>query len=328
VGVYHLMGLGRSVGAVTGPISYLAHRYQRWSAEDQAFFFGSGEVVQRSRGEKVGDVEALVLFTTREVITAKDERGSDLFCFEYYANKPGARGGFRKEPRPMRKALREELRNIWPGINDRRYGTIYWCEVDRRSLLAAYERIAKVVIALASSGGQGKEQWANLTSGNNVLNLALQLAANISGEVARLYYVQAPDQESEQCACFTEPEGYWVDIPAMPLALRDIQWDILVLLQEKSPLPADVIYSTLQSSGRHWEELAQMQLPEFLDLCLDPLWKQRLVEGNKDAYRLGRQWPAVRPFREILAQARSERLVIDELCERYDWIAKEELELR
>lgn len=31
-----LMGLGRSAGAITGPISYLAHRYQRWNAETGA----------------------------------------------------------------------------------------------------------------------------------------------------------------------------------------------------------------------------------------------------------------------------------------------------
>ena len=31
MGVYHLMGFGRSPGTVTGPVTYLAHRYQRWS---------------------------------------------------------------------------------------------------------------------------------------------------------------------------------------------------------------------------------------------------------------------------------------------------------
>lgn len=31
MGTYHLMGLGRSPGAVIGPLTYLAHRYQRWN---------------------------------------------------------------------------------------------------------------------------------------------------------------------------------------------------------------------------------------------------------------------------------------------------------
>ncbi len=47
MGVYHLMGLGRSPGTVIGPLTYLAHRYQRWNADDQRFFARPGEVRQR-----------------------------------------------------------------------------------------------------------------------------------------------------------------------------------------------------------------------------------------------------------------------------------------
>jgi hypothetical protein len=50
------MGLGRSVGTVIGPLTYLAHRYNRWNDEDQRFFARSGEVRQRQAGEKVGAV--------------------------------------------------------------------------------------------------------------------------------------------------------------------------------------------------------------------------------------------------------------------------------
>lgn len=46
MGVYHLMGLGRSLGTVIGPLTYLAHRYQRWNDDDKHFFSRSGEVVQ------------------------------------------------------------------------------------------------------------------------------------------------------------------------------------------------------------------------------------------------------------------------------------------
>ncbi len=56
MGVYHLMGLGLSPGVVIGPITYLAHRYQRWNEDDQRFFDLSGEVKQRKKGEKVSDI--------------------------------------------------------------------------------------------------------------------------------------------------------------------------------------------------------------------------------------------------------------------------------
>ncbi len=52
MGVYHLMGLGRSPGTVIGPLTYLAHRYGRWNADDRRFFARSGEVRQRQAGQK------------------------------------------------------------------------------------------------------------------------------------------------------------------------------------------------------------------------------------------------------------------------------------
>jgi hypothetical protein len=83
MGVYHLMGLGRSPGAVTGAISYLAHRYKRWNSDDGEFFGRSGEVEQRNRGEKVGDIQALVLFTSPEIISG------NLLSYPYLKNEIG-----------------------------------------------------------------------------------------------------------------------------------------------------------------------------------------------------------------------------------------------
>lgn len=66
MGVYHLMGLGLSPRAVTGPISYLAHRYQRGNPEDLEFFSRSGEADQNP--EEKGDIQGIVIFTTKEVL--------------------------------------------------------------------------------------------------------------------------------------------------------------------------------------------------------------------------------------------------------------------
>ncbi|GBD08594.1 hypothetical protein HRbin22_00835 [Candidatus Thermoflexus japonica] len=111
MGVYHLMGLGRSPGTVIGPITYLAHRYPRWSPEDQAFFARSGEARHQAAGRKVGDIQALVLFTTREILDGT------LRSFDYVDNPPGRvstgpsqRGG------PMKAVLRALLRQEWPAI--------------------------------------------------------------------------------------------------------------------------------------------------------------------------------------------------------------------
>jgi len=52
MGIYHLMGRGRSPGPVIGPLTCLAHRYNRWNADDRRFFARSGEVRQRREGQK------------------------------------------------------------------------------------------------------------------------------------------------------------------------------------------------------------------------------------------------------------------------------------
>jgi len=38
MGVYHLMCLGRSRGTVIGPLTHLAHPYDRWKTDDQRSF--------------------------------------------------------------------------------------------------------------------------------------------------------------------------------------------------------------------------------------------------------------------------------------------------
>ncbi len=137
---YHLIALGLSPGAVTGPITYLAHRYQRWSADDQRFFARSGEARQREAGEKVGDIQALVLFTTKEVL------GGEIPAFNFVDNPPGriAKGPVR-ERKPMKEVLRGLLRREWPAISGGRpQGAVFWCEVDRRDIRTTYERIIQV----------------------------------------------------------------------------------------------------------------------------------------------------------------------------------------
>ena len=61
MGTYHLMGLGRSPGAITGPISYLAYRYRRWNADDQRFFACSGEARRRGAWTFLGLTQLMEL---------------------------------------------------------------------------------------------------------------------------------------------------------------------------------------------------------------------------------------------------------------------------
>ncbi len=327
MGVYHLMGLGRSPGAVTGPLSYLAARYQRWNPDDQQFFSRSGEAGQRMSGQKRGDVQAIVLFTTREVISAKDENGKPFLSFKYIENPAGRNAsGPEHSEEPMRNALERLLKKIWPGVSGgRSAGTVFWCEVDRREIYSTFERVARVVAALSQ-----KEQWANLTGGNNVINFALELAATLSGDVARLYYVQAENQTAEKCVYHTAENDYWVDLPVMPLALSRLSLAILDLLRDSSMTLAEIHARLINHpaySGLVWNVSPEA----LLDIYLSPMWKQGLIIGsseNTGPYAIGPQWELVHPYQEILDKARQDHLTVERLAEQESWLERQEIPLR
>jgi hypothetical protein len=316
------MGLGRSAGTVIGPLTYLAHRYNRWNADDQRFFARSGEVRQRQAGQKVGDVEALVLFTTPEVLSG------EVPAFDYVDNPPGKIAkGPQKSGGPMKQVLRDLLCREWPAISGgREQGTIFWCEVDRRNIRVTYERVVRVVAALAGVGGQGKEMWVNLTGGNNVINFALELAATLSGDVARLYYVQAENEAAEKCVRFTAEDGYWVDLPVMPLALGRLRQTILEVLSDRGPLLLEDLFSFLQ--GGYGDLTRGLTSEEVLrNEYLAPLWKQGLIAEAKGGYVVGPQWKLIRPYQDLLQEARAAGLIIEALSQREPWLEKEELQL-
>jgi len=322
MGVYHLMGLGRSPGTVIGPLTYLAHRYQRWNADDQRFFARSGEARQRQAGEKVGDVQVLVLFTTTEVLSGQ------VSAFNYVDNPPGKiTTGPQKSGGPMKQVLRDLLRREWPAISGgREQGTIFWCEVDRRNIRVTYERVVRVVAALAGVGSQGKEMWVNLTGGNNVINFALELAATLSGHVARLYYVQAENEAAEKCVRYTAEDGYWVELPVMPLALGRLRQTIIRILNDYGSISVEDLYSRLKndyydlSRGLTSEETLRSEY-------LDPMWKQGLIAKDKDGYIVGPQWELIRPYQEVLQKAREANMTIEALAQQEPWLEEEELPL-
>lgn len=320
MGVYHLMGLGLSPGAVTGPLTYLAHRYQRWNADDQRFFARSGEVEQRTTGERVGDVQALVLFTTSEVL-----RG-EVAAHSYVDNSPGRIATGPEKPRaPMKTMLPQLLRKVLPQIAGERPTTdLFWCEIDRRNIGSTYERVAQIISALANVGGQGKELWVNLTGGNNITNFALELASTLSGQVARLYYVQAANSEAEKCVRFTTETGYWVELPLMPLALGRLSQTIIDLLTNRSPLSQNEIYGILHNE--YWDLSRGLNSVEILrEEYLVPLWKQGLITGASDGYFVGPEWDLIRPYQEILEKARNNTLTIEKIAQTQSWLEREVL---
>ncbi len=302
-------------------MTYLAHRYTRWNDDDQRFFARSGEVRQRQAGKKVGDVQAIVLFTTREVLDGEvptlDYVDNPHGCI---ARGPEVKGG------PMKEVLRDLLSREWLDISGgRRNGTIFWCEVDRRDIRTTYERVVRVVAALAGVGGQGKEMWANLTGGNNVINAALELAAMLSGDVARLYYVQAENPAAEKCVRYTAENGYWVDLPVMPLAISRVTRATLDLLDPQRPISARELYGRLFGHPEHWNLVQGLAFETFEEVYLKPMWKQGLIAEADGGYIVGPQWELVQPYQQILEDARQNNITIEALAKQESWLEEETL---
>lgn len=296
MGVYHLMGLGRSLGAVTGPLSYLGFRFERWDEADREFFRASGEVQQRLRGEKVGDVQALILMTTSEIISGQ------LHCYDFIDNPGGTCPTNMKATgaEPLPQAIKRLLGRIWPRVAPgKRSVKLYWAEVDRTDLLGTFQRSAEVISAAKSAGGLGKELWINLTGGNNVVNLALQFAAGLTGSPSRFYYVQAENPSAEKCIRYTRANGYWVDLPLLPFRVDEAARRLVELLASLGDTEANSLFT--QAKRDLWQHFQDVNSPDqFRRLFLQPLVFQGLLELEGDAVRTGPGWPRLEPYYRAL----------------------------
>jgi hypothetical protein len=323
MGVYHLMGLGRSIGAITGPLSYLAHRFQRWDQTDRDFFGTSGEVEQRERDEKVGDVQALVLFSTGEVL--RDE----LKCYPYVVNQPGLCRPNAKAEAEM--SIRDALRRVLPNVlrtlaKGRKEVKLYWVEVDRTDLLSTFQRIAAVILCVKSVGSLGKETWINLTGGNNVINLALQFAPELTGMPARFYYVQAENPDAEKCVYFSREYGYWVDLPLLPVRAHEASRKLVELVARERKIEVTALLT--KGKEQFWEHLQDATDQEsFQRSYLQPLYFQELLRRTGDILEPGARWPRIKPYYETLDALDGKRQTLRELTSE-PWFREEELSLR
>ncbi len=322
MGVYHFMGLGRSPGAVTVALSYLAARYQRWNTSDQQFFAASGEVGQTTRP---GNVQALVLFTTPEV------RRGKVDCVPYLDNQPGsARGTGVGQPGPMLevlwKVMRDDLRALAGG---RPSVAVYWCDYDRIRPTQTFERVARTLLAVKPPGRLGKEVWVNLTGGTNVLNSAFELAASLTSVPARMYYVLS---EETRCVRHTLPlavigsedDTQWVELPIVHAALSEQHLTTLLEIPSKPPgMRISELYSRLKGHG---EPFAHITSPEQLKLqYLVQLRSQHLIELDEATgqVHIGPRWPVLARYYEAIPEpvgtGAAESLTLDELANSEDW---------
>lgn len=167
MGIVHFAPVGTSPGAVTSALAYLKHH------EDKIKGGNSGRII-----------ESLVLFCSPDVECG--DRPADDYCWNDYG-RPNMRQGWQR-PKGAQNVV-EVIRDFLAGeglLEDK--SCLYVWPVNVHDYQTSLDAVAKATLAVARADDTGKQVWANLTGGTNVLNAALMQVASLSGLIRRMYY--------------------------------------------------------------------------------------------------------------------------------------------
>ena len=264
MGVYHFMGLGRAVGVVTCAVDYLEKSHDAIekncaSSAVRRMFRGSGGIAHEERSK--GSVEAVVLFTSREVIRR------ELTAYPYRGcARPGA----------VRNEVARQLATVWRRYDPQQGRKIYWCELeDIDDFRSTFRRVVQVTYRVSQPGKVGKEIWCNLTGGTNAINLSLMSMAQLTGKVRQHYLLgQGHNKEFQKEVRVPgvidplEPnqDGYFNLVPVVKTVV-DIDGFYIVLnalADLDEPVKASDLLSILQQDGR----FIDMKAKEFVRVVL------------------------------------------------------------
>jgi len=245
MGTYHFMGLGRAVGAVTCAVDYIEKALDVMPCSDPnsdvvKLFHGSGGIahVERDRGK----IEALVLFTSKEVIEYL------LPAFAYSGNDhPGA----------MRKELLQVLKKVWRRADPDEGRKIFWCEVDIDDFHDCFDKIVKVAYRFHPPGKQGKEIWCNLTGGSNSIGFALLTMTRLTGLSVKNYLIaQRKEYQKEvlvPSSIQIQPnkDGYFHTFPFLKTFIDTARfYEILIELSSNTgTMTMDALFNRLRQRG-------------------------------------------------------------------------------
>ncbi len=180
MGVWHFSGLGLNAGAVTVPLTYVYLMLKAARLRDvnaKKFFETSGERNQIETSEP-GTPEALIIFTSEEVITGK--KGNS--CIDNWFRTD--------ESKNVPKVIAKYMNSIINELNDEKFSVykegikyIYLIKVNHEDYYDCFFNIYTTLKGLSN-----KEIWINMIGGTNQINAALLTASGLTGISARYYY--------------------------------------------------------------------------------------------------------------------------------------------
>lgn len=180
MGVWHISGLGASPGALTVPLTYiylLLKAVSKGNKIANEFFEASGETSQ----EKKGAPEALVIFTSSDVIEGKVQGKIEDSWFNTLKQN--------SVPKTMAEYLKRLFKKLKSNdfsqfYNDLWIKYIHFITVDYLNFNDIFPKCYITLNALRE-----KEIWINMVGGSNPINASLILSAGFVEANARTYYI-------------------------------------------------------------------------------------------------------------------------------------------
>lgn len=183
MGVFHFMGAGKSVGAISCPIDYLEQALdkidQNKANQEILHLFKNTGGIRHDEQHK-GKIEAIVLFSSREIIRRETTQVFDGKAFRYQGcDAPGL----------VRDEISKNLRRVWRRVDPDVGRQVFWCEVDVDDYQDCFNKMVRVAYRFSPPGKQGKEIWCNMTSGSNAIQLALMSMARLTAVSTKHYLI-------------------------------------------------------------------------------------------------------------------------------------------
>jgi hypothetical protein len=281
MGVYHFMGLGTSPGVVTCAVDYIEKALDIFegqrTGDKQAvlnLFRGTGGITHAEA--RKGKIEAIVLFTSKEVI-----------------NRTKPEGALYMKTDEVRDDLLRQLKKVWTTpISEGR--KVFWCEVDVDDFRDCLEKTVKVAYRFKRPTAPGKEIWCNLTGGTNAVNLALLSMAQLTASSTKLYMIAQrkdfgrPIEVPPQIKIAPNKDGYFNLLPFLKTYEDTLGlYEVLAELESlDAPIDNQELFYRLHSKSPRIKELSSQPKPvqAFVRKYMLPLHNMgyTFIEGEKD----------------------------------------------
>lgn len=277
MGVYHFATVGRWPGAVTTALAHLKHH------KDE--FISRGSVI-----------DSVVLFTTPEI--AGGTLKTPEVVFNGYQSLKSA-------PTKLENVNAVDVivdfvkREIAEVMSDD--SKVYCCILeDHGDYQACFETVARAALYFSPPDRTGKNIWANLTGGTNVMNAALHQIASLSGLISKLYYVFLAEESQQKYLqpISADPLRFrWEEIPLIKTAIDPVYDKLLSVLGELKDgwYLDEEIFSRLKSSMWADELVASMSLETFRKEYLNKMDGRHLKRQSQESRAVklsdeGREW--------------------------------------